>query len=111
MIVPALWSGSPGPHEWPLRVVDCPSCGLRSYPKPVLNGGPAVEWRTASTCAACGRKLAWLEAGSWRPGAVASSSRPTKDRVSMFRSLQGLGAPSPRTGPAFGRKKDRTLGA
>jgi hypothetical protein len=41
----------------------------------------------------------------WRP------PRPTKDRVSMFRSLQGLGAPSPRTGPAFGRKKDRTLGA
>jgi hypothetical protein len=42
----------------------------------------------------------------WRP------PRPTKDRVSIFRSLQGLGAqPSPNGGPAFGRKKDRTLGA
>jgi hypothetical protein len=27
---------------WPLRVVDCPSCGWRQYPTPVQNGGPAV---------------------------------------------------------------------
>jgi hypothetical protein len=48
----------PKAHQWPLRVVDCPSCGWRHYPEPEQNGGPAVEWRTASTCSACGRKLA-----------------------------------------------------
>ena len=51
----------PKGHRWPLRVVDCPSCGWRHYPKPEQNGGPAVEWLTASTCSACGRKLAWRD--------------------------------------------------
>jgi hypothetical protein len=42
---------------------------------------------------------------------VASSPRPTKDRVSIFRSLQGLGAqPSPNGGPAFGRQEAPDLG-
>jgi hypothetical protein len=45
----------PKAHQWPLRVVDCPSCGWRHYPKPEQNGEPAVQWKTASTCSACGR--------------------------------------------------------
>jgi hypothetical protein len=87
----------PKAHEWPLRVVDCPSCGWRHDPKARAEwwAGGGVEnafyvlGLRAQARLVRGRIMEGL--ARWRP------PRPTKDRVSMFRSLQGLGAHRPRT--------------